>query len=76
MIPEQFLNFGRLGKNYSARGSNSLEAMIAEGKTEASVIRTAGGRSMDCMRSLQVLDTVGNVGTVLVIHHTGKTVLL
>ncbi|KIM98802.1 hypothetical protein OIDMADRAFT_146505 [Oidiodendron maius Zn] len=39
-------------------------------RLEASVIRTAGGRSLDCMRTLQVLDTVGSIGTVLVIHHT------
>lgn len=30
---------------------------------------------MDCMRSLQILDTVGNVGTVIVVHHTGESAL-
>jgi hypothetical protein len=27
------------------------------------------------MRTLQTLDTVGNVGTVLVVHHTGMSTM-
>ncbi|ETN36710.1 uncharacterized protein HMPREF1541_08988 [Cyphellophora europaea CBS 101466] len=25
---------------------------------------------MDCMRTLQVMDTIGNINAVMVIHHT------
>jgi hypothetical protein len=31
---------------------------------------------MDYMQTLQVLDTVGNVGIVIVVHHTGVLRLL
>ena len=40
--------------------------------TEAAVIRNAGGRAMDAIRSLIVLDSVINLGTIIVVHHTGK----
>ncbi|KAK0101952.1 hypothetical protein ONS95_001239 [Cadophora gregata] len=38
--------------------------------SEASIIRNAGGRTADVLRSLLDLDAIGSVGTVLVIHHT------
>ncbi|KAG4433619.1 hypothetical protein IFR05_010895 [Cadophora sp. M221] len=38
--------------------------------SEAAIIRNAGGRTSDVMRSLVDLDAVGSVGTVIVIHHT------
>lgn len=37
---------------------------------EAAIIRNAGGRTSDVMRSLVDLDAVGSVETVIVIHHT------
>jgi len=39
--------------------------------TEAAIIRNAGGRAVDAVRSLVVLNTLVKIGTVLVIHHTG-----
>lgn len=38
----------------------------------SAVIRNAGGRAMDAMRSLQVLNTINPLGLIMVVHHTGK----
>jgi carbonic anhydrase len=45
---------------------------------EMGVIRNAGGRAMDAIRSLVVLDTLVKIGTVIVVHHTdcGQTHVL
>jgi carbonic anhydrase len=40
------------------------------GRGEAAVIRNAGGRVVDAMRSINALDAIGNTGTVIVVHHT------
>lgn len=40
---------------------------------EAAIIRNAGGRTSDVMRTLLDLDAIGSVGTVVVIHHTGMS---
>jgi carbonic anhydrase len=36
------------------------------------MVRNAGGRVMDAMRTLTVLQTIGAPGTIVVLHHTGK----
>jgi len=36
------------------------------------VIRNAGGRAMDAMRSLQVLNAINPLGLIVVVHHTGR----
>jgi carbonic anhydrase len=36
------------------------------------MVRNAGGRVIDAMRSLTVLQTIGAPGTIVVIHHTGN----
>jgi carbonic anhydrase len=43
---------------------------------ECPIIRNAGGRAQDAIRSILVLDTVVTMGEVIVIHHTGTTALL
>ena len=35
------------------------------------VIRNAGGRAMDSMRTLHVLNAINPLGLVVVVHHTG-----
>lgn len=40
-------------------------------ETEFGIIRNAGGRAADAVRSLVVLDALIPIGTVMVIHHTG-----
>ncbi|TGO15071.1 hypothetical protein BTUL_0044g00100 [Botrytis tulipae] len=37
---------------------------------EAAVIRNAGGRARPALTSLLALDSLGNTGTIIVIHHT------
>lgn len=39
------------------------------------MIRNAGGRAIDSIRSLAVLQTIGNHGTIVVMHHTGKQII-
>ncbi|KAF2429277.1 carbonic anhydrase [Tothia fuscella] len=46
------------------------EHYLKIGRGEAAVIRNAGGRVSDAMRSLAALDALGNTGTVMVVHHT------
>lgn len=36
------------------------------------MIRNAGGRAFDAIRSIAVLQTIGSIGTLVVMHHTGK----
>jgi hypothetical protein len=38
---------------------------------EALVIRNAGGRAMDAIRSLEVMGTIGNIHLIVIIHHEG-----
>ncbi|KAH8805046.1 carbonic anhydrase [Xylogone sp. PMI_703] len=46
------------------------EEFFGFSRLRAGVIRNAGGRAMDAIRSLVVLDGVMNVRTVIVVHHT------
>jgi hypothetical protein len=41
-------------------------------EVEAAIIRNGGGRTSDALRSILDLDALGAMGTVIVIHHTGK----
>ena len=34
------------------------------------VIRNAGGRAMDSMRTIQVLNAINPLGLIMVVHHT------
>lgn len=36
------------------------------------VVRNAGGRAIDSMRSLAVLNAINPLGLVVVVHHTGN----
>jgi carbonic anhydrase len=35
------------------------------------MVRNAGGRVFDAIRTLAVLQTIGAPGTIVVMHHTG-----
>lgn len=39
------------------------------------MVRNAGGRAFDAIRTLSVLQTIGAPGTIVVMHHTGKFVI-
>lgn len=41
-------------------------------KTEATMVRNAGGRVMDAIRTLTALQTIGDPKTIVVMHHTGS----
>jgi carbonic anhydrase len=45
---------------------------------ELGIIRNAGGRAFDAIRSLAVLDALVKIGTIIVVHHTdcGQTHVL
>jgi hypothetical protein len=36
------------------------------------MVRNAGGRAFDAIRTLSVLQTIGAPGTIVVMHHTGE----
>jgi carbonic anhydrase len=38
------------------------------------MVRNAGGRAMDAIRTISILQTIGNAKTVVVLHHTGKLI--
>jgi carbonic anhydrase len=35
------------------------------------MVRNAGGRAFDAIRTLSVLQTIGRPGTIAIMHHTG-----
>ena len=35
------------------------------------MVRNVGGRALDAIRTLSVLQTIGSPGTIVVMHHTG-----
>ena len=39
------------------------------------MVRNAGGRALDAIRTLSVLQTIGAPGTIVVMHHTGMRLL-
>ena len=39
------------------------------------MVRNAGGRVFDAIRTLAVLQTIGAPGTIAVMHHTGMSIL-
>lgn len=41
--------------------------------SEATMVRNAGGRAFDAIRTLAVLQTIGSPGTIVVMHHTGMS---
>lgn len=36
------------------------------------MIRNAGGRAFDAIRTMSVLQTIGQTKTVIIMHHTGE----
>jgi len=40
------------------------------------MVRNAGGRVFDAIRTLAVLQTIGQPGTIAIMHHTGTLFLL
>ncbi|TVY24492.1 Uncharacterized protein LHYA1_G007078 [Lachnellula hyalina] len=49
---------------------NPYEILGIEATLKATMVRTAGGRAFDAIRTLAVLQTIGNPTTIVVMHHT------
>ncbi|QSZ33602.1 hypothetical protein DSL72_005170 [Monilinia vaccinii-corymbosi] len=49
---------------------NPVHARTLISVPEAAIVRNAGGRARPALPSLLALDSLGNTGTILVIHHT------
>ncbi|TVY54111.1 Uncharacterized protein LCER1_G007010 [Lachnellula cervina] len=49
---------------------NPYEVLGIDASLKATMIRNAGGRVFDAIRTLAVLQTIGNPATIVVIHHT------
>jgi hypothetical protein len=47
-------------------------AYLIRGHSEAAIIRKAGGRASDALRSIATLDAIGGLSTIIVVHHTGE----
>jgi len=46
------------------------EQYFEMGRGEAAIIRNAGGRASDAIRSICTLDAIVELGTIIVVHHT------
>ncbi|KAH7408779.1 carbonic anhydrase [Phaeosphaeria sp. MPI-PUGE-AT-0046c] len=49
---------------------NPYEILGIDASLKATMVRNAGGRVFDAIRTLAVLQTIGAPGTILVMHHT------
>ncbi|KAK1067219.1 hypothetical protein LTR74_006587 [Friedmanniomyces endolithicus] len=54
----------------SLPGMKREDCANASGVIEATMVRNAGGRVFDALRTLAVLQTIGSPGTIVVMHHT------
>ncbi|KAH8656191.1 carbonic anhydrase [Tricladium varicosporioides] len=78
--PPPLLNQGILKAKAAGKKSTTILAcsdpritpavFMGLGFGEAAIIRNAGGRASDAIRSILALDSVGSVGTIVVVHHT------
>ncbi|KAK5464768.1 hypothetical protein LTS15_001331 [Exophiala xenobiotica] len=49
---------------------NPYQILGIDSTLKATMVRNAGGRAFDAIRTLAVLQTIGNPGTIVVMHHT------
>lgn len=49
---------------------NPYQVFGIDATLKATMVRNAGGRAFDAIRSLAVLQTIGNPTTIVVMHHT------
>ncbi|KAH8601527.1 hypothetical protein B0O99DRAFT_588725 [Bisporella sp. PMI_857] len=74
-LAEILLRNSKLAEEYQAQPDlmDIIDQMRTSGAgviIYAAIIRNAGGRAMDAIRTLAVLQTVAAAGTIAVIHHT------
>ncbi|KAH6718747.1 carbonic anhydrase [Leptodontidium sp. MPI-SDFR-AT-0119] len=49
---------------------NPYQVLGIDTTLKATMVRNAGGRVLDAIRTLAILQTIGNPGTIVVMHHT------
>ncbi|KIW19133.1 hypothetical protein PV08_03425 [Exophiala spinifera] len=49
---------------------NPYQILGLDSSLPATMVRNAGGRAFDAIRTLSVLQTIGRPGTIVVMHHT------
>ncbi|KAJ5666009.1 carbonic anhydrase [Penicillium maclennaniae] len=49
---------------------NPYQILGIDSTLKATMVRNAGGRAFDAIRTLSVLQTIGDPGTIVVMHHT------
>ncbi|KAH9206827.1 carbonic anhydrase [Leptodontidium sp. 2 PMI_412] len=49
---------------------NPYQVLGIDATLKATMVRNAGGRVLDAIRTLAILQTIGNPGTIVVMHHT------
>ncbi|KAK3067023.1 hypothetical protein LTR53_016338, partial [Teratosphaeriaceae sp. CCFEE 6253] len=59
-----------LGLDQTLSESSNASLLIPPRTSEATMVRNAGGRAFDAIRTLAVLQTIGAPGTIIVMHHT------
>lgn len=75
VIPEQYFGLNRGGSSdlISRVGDHGVHiANLVCGLSEAAIIRNAGGRASDALRSIATLDAIAGLSTIIVVHHTGE----
>ena len=72
--PEDFFQLHKGGSPPSRYHHIPTQAQFTDIRTpvESAVVRNAGGRASDAIRSLVTLDSLLPLGTIIVIHHTGN----
>ena len=58
--------------SYSTPCHSLRAANLSPGVSEAAIIRNAGGRASDALRSIATLDAIAGITAVIVVHHTGE----
>lgn len=68
ITPEKFLGLEFAGiALHLFKFFNNFETNLS---IEAAIVRNAGGRTRPALPSLLALDSLGNTGTIIVVHHT------
>ena len=73
VTPEEFLGMSTNEGNSKSSLFRGLIDLVFKAETEATIVRTAGGRVHAAMSTLLVLSAVGNLGkkgVIMVVHHT------
>lgn len=75
VIPEQYFGLNRGGSSDLISGTGIMAFVLLilfVGLSEAAIIRNAGGRASDALRSIATLDAIAGLSTIIVVHHTGE----